>query len=202
MLTGDPDLVRKLVSHIERFLEDSIEDSVLEVLAIEVAGKIGHPFLRRKLEGFLTHENEAVVRAAKRALARPVNKAMLENMVRTVFALDDSAYMTRTVTSILAANGYEPRGENDTEAAIAHLAGKRYDLLILDLNMPTMRGVDFLRKIRESDISPRFVFILTSVRTHDDLIEVFKEGVDGIILKPFRTQDLLEKIAELKEKCS
>jgi len=202
MLTGDPELVRKLVGHIERFLDDAIDDNVLEILAIEVAGKIGHPFLRRKLEAYVDHENQAIARAAKRALARPVNEAMLENMVRTVFSVDDSAYMTRTVTTILSSNGYEPRGENDIEAAFLHLSEKRYDLLILDLNMPAMRGVDFLRTVRERDICPRFVFILTSVRTHEDLIEVFKEGVDGIILKPFRAQDLLEKIAELKERCA
>ncbi|MDJ0836429.1 MAG: response regulator [Acidobacteriota bacterium] len=202
MLTGDTDAVRRMVSQIERFLDSNLEDSDLEILAIEVAGKIGHPFLRRKLRHYLDNENPAVAAAAKQALSRPVNRVLLENLIQTVFSMDDSSYMTRTVTMILNAANYKAEGHNDCEEALDILDEKTFDLLILDLNMPQMRGVDFLRESRKRGVCPRFVFILTSVRTQEDLIEVFKEGVDGIILKPFRSEDLLEKISELKEKCA
>jgi CheY-like chemotaxis protein len=176
-----------------------IISTTLEILAIDVAGKLGHPYLRRKIREFLDHPSEAVVLSARRALAQPVNETLLEDMVRSVFAMDDSSYMTNLVTVILSKEGFEVNSCNDVNKGLEALKEKRYDLLILDLNMPGMRGVDFLRRARQMKIAPRFTFILTSVRTHEDLVEVFKEGVEGVILKPFRADDLLEKVSELKE---
>lgn len=201
MVQGDPEGVRRLVKRIEYVMKHDKDDPMIEVLAIEVAGKIGHPALRQKIKEYVNHDNEKVAIAAVHALSQPVNEILLEHLIQRIFHIDDSSYMTRLVSVILQKEGYEAVGANDPKDALDLLRQADYDLLILDLNMPKMCGVEFLRSIRRMEISPRFTFVLTSVRNQDDLTEVFHEGVDGVLLKPFNAEDLLERIKELKEKC-
>ena len=201
MVEGNPEAVKRLVVHIERFFDDHVSDYQLLVIALDVAGKIGHPVLHQKVRSYLDHPHAGVARAAGRAQAHPVNEVLLANLIRSAYVMDDSSYMTRLVTTILETKDYQVGGNTDCFKGLKDLHKTAFDLLILDLNMPKMRGIDFLKRAREEGVCPRFVFILTSVRTQDDLIEIFKEGVNGIILKPFRPQDLFEKIAELKDKC-
>lgn len=201
MIAGDPDGVKRLVLRIENVMTRDEDDLPILASAIEIAGKIGHPVLRAKVREFLDHEEFSIANSAEKALARPVNQSLLDTMIETVFHMDDSQYMTRSTAQLLKNEGFDATGANDPQAAIEVLQKREYDLLILDLNMPKMRGLDFLRYIRRLEIAPRFTFVLTSVRNKDELIAVFKEGVDGILLKPFQADDLLEKIAELKARC-
>lgn len=141
-----------------------------------------------------------MVSAARRALRHPVNPILLENLIKTVFHIDDSGYITRLAGSILTQEGYTAVAATDPDRAVELLRQDDYDLLLLDLNMPRMRGYDFLCMIRRMGIAPRYTFVLTSVRTHEDLVEVFKEGVDGVLLKPFQAEELVQKISEIRER--
>lgn len=202
MVAGDPEGVKRLVLRIENVMDRDEDDLLILESAIEIAGKIGHPVLRAKIREFLEHDEFSIVSCAEEALQNPVSQILLDAMIESVFHIDDSQYMTRTTHQILESEGYISDGANDPKEAIEKLQKREFDLLILDLNMPKMRGLDFLKYIRKLDIAPRFTFVLTSVRNREELIEVFKEGVDGILLKPFRGEDLVEKVAEVKARCS
>lgn len=198
MIAGDPIGMKRLVSRIERVMARDEGDSLIEVLAIEIAGKIGHPSLRKKIKNYLYHPEKEVVSAALTALALPVNEVLLANMIKTIFHMDDSGYMTRLVCSILKKEEYDVVAANDPKLAIEMLRQAEFDLLILDLSMPAMHGLDFLKHIRWLNIAPRFTFLLTSVRSQESMLEAVKAGVDGVMLKPFSAEELILKIKELK----
>ncbi|PRP66215.1 response regulator [Nonlabens agnitus] len=70
------------------------------------------------------------------------------------------------------------------------------DLILLDLNMPRINGLEFL-KILKNDEVMRFlpVVILTTSSNRKDMLECYKEGVAGYILKPLKYDDYVEKIS-------
>ncbi|SCX99122.1 Response regulator receiver domain-containing protein [Nonlabens sp. Hel1_33_55] len=70
------------------------------------------------------------------------------------------------------------------------------DIILLDLNMPRINGLEFL-KILKSDELLRFLptIILTTSSNRKDMLECYKEGVAGYILKPLKYDDYVEKIS-------
>ncbi len=200
MIAGDPAGVKRLALRIERMLESDAGDTLIEVLAIEVAGKIGHPALHKKIREYLEHGEAEVVSAARKALELPINPILEASLIKSIFHIDDSGYITRLAKTILESAGFTAMSANDPEHAIEALRGNEFDLLLLDLNMPRMRGFDFLRHARRLGVAPRYTFVLTSVRNQEELMEVFREGVDGVLLKPFQAEDLIQKIREIRER--
>ena len=72
------------------------------------------------------------------------------------------------------------------------------DIILLDLNMPKINGIEFL-KILKSDERLRYIptIILTTSSNHRDLLECFKIGVAGYMLKPLKYEDYVSKIEKL-----
>lgn len=200
MIAGDPVGVKRLALRIERMLESDAGDALIEVMAIEVAGKIGHPALHKKIREYLDHGEAEVANAARRALEMPVHPLLQANLIKSIFHIDDSGYITKLAKTILEAAGFTAMSANDPEHAVEALRHYEFDLLLLDLNMPRMRGFDFLRYVRRLGLAPRYTFVLTSVRNQEELMEVFREGVDGVLLKPFQAEDLIQKINEIRER--
>lgn len=83
------------------------------------------------------------------------------------------------------------------EAALEILNGteKLPDIILLDLNMPRMSGVEFLTILKSSeDLKYLPTIILTTSNNKKDLLECFKVGVSGYILKPLKYEDYVKKI--------
>lgn len=87
-------------------------------------------------------------------------------------------------TSINGAEGYRKFSEND------------YDLIISDIQMPVLNGVEFLKKVRSKDSqSPKFM-LLTGYSTYKNE-EVFKLGANSLMNKPFEFDDLINEVQKL-----
>ena len=119
-----------------------------------------------------------------------------------VMLVDDHTLFRKGLAELL-----EQRGDikvagiaGNADDAMRLLAETKPDVVITDLNMPRMRGFDFLRHVRRLGLAPRYTFVLTSVRNQEELMEIFREGVDGILLKPFQAEDLIQKINEIRER--
>lgn len=74
------------------------------------------------------------------------------------------------------------------------------DIIILDLNMPKINGIEFL-KILKQDEFLRYIpaVILTTSNNHKDLLECYKIGIAGYVLKPLKYEDYIEKIIKTIE---
>lgn len=72
------------------------------------------------------------------------------------------------------------------------------DIILLDLNLPKMNGIDFLKKLKE-DERLRFIptIILTTSSNQNDMLDCYSIGVSGYILKPLKYEDYVDKIDKL-----
>ena len=110
----------------------------------------------------------------------------------SILVVDDDPQLRRVMKAALAKQGYIIGDARSGEAALEKLRDERYDLVILDRNMPGMGGVEACRSIREhSDIG---IIMLTVRKTELEKIEALDAGADDYITKPFSMPELLARI--------
>lgn len=89
---------------------------------------------------------------------------------------------------------------NNGEEALEILRVKEVipDIILLDLNMPKLNGLEFLRILKNDDIL-KFIpsIMLTTSSNHKDLLECYKIGIAGYLLKPLKYDDYMERIKKL-----
>jgi hypothetical protein len=111
-----------------------------------------------------------------------------------LFVVDDEAALTQALCSTLRVEGYETVGFTSAHAAMAALRDRRCDLLLVDLNMPEMFGIDLLRSALQVD--PAIVgVIMTGEATVTKAVEAMKAGALDFILKPFNLGAILPVLA-------
>lgn len=96
----------------------------------------------------------------------------------------------------LSRNGYAVDVANNGNKALDALVVNEYDLLVLDLNLPDMEGLDICRSAREKH-PPLLILILTARGKQKDIITGLDNGADDYLLKPFHLQELLARIRAL-----
>ena len=117
--------------------------------------------------------------------------------MKTVLVVDDSAIMRRTLSSFLAANGYEVIGE----ATNGRLGVEKYselnpDIVSLDVIMDEMNGLDALKRIRE--INPNANVIMVSSMGQDVIVrDAILLGAKNFLLKPFNEKQVVEAFSKL-----
>jgi len=103
--------------------------------------------------------------------------------------VDDEAGYREVLQAIFAAEGYDVATANNGRAALAHLKKAGVDLIVSDVRMPDMDGIELLRAAKEidADIS---VVLMTAFGTIATAREAFKLGADDFIQKPFNNEEL------------
>ena len=109
-----------------------------------------------------------------------------------ILILDDEPQITRVLRAALSAQGYDVRTANDPEEGLQLYRDWSPDLVITDLVMPGMSGVEFTRAIRAKASTPVLVL---SVRDHErSKVEALDAGADDYVTKPFGIQELLARV--------
>jgi len=109
-----------------------------------------------------------------------------------ILVIDDEAQITRVLRAALSAQGYDVRTANDPEEGLRLFRDWSPDLVITDLMMPTMSGVEVCRLIRTQSATPVLVL---SVREHErSKVEALDAGADDYVTKPFSIQELLARV--------
>ena len=108
---------------------------------------------------------------------------------KQILVVDDEANLRKVLSAQLARDGYEVHTAEDGEAALAFLKEHHIDLVITDLRMPKVDGMDLLRAALRDDPS-RPVVMLTGVGTVDNAVEAMKTGAFDFISKPFDQNDV------------
>jgi DNA-binding NtrC family response regulator len=103
---------------------------------------------------------------------------------KQILVVDDEANLRRVLSAQLARDGYEVHTAEDGEAGLAFLKEHHIDLVITDLRMPKLDGMDLLRAALRDDPS-RPVVMLTAHGTVDNAVEALKTGAFDYITKPF-----------------
>jgi two-component system, OmpR family, KDP operon response regulator KdpE len=110
-----------------------------------------------------------------------------------ILIADDALDLRRALRASLSALGFEITEASNGEQAIQAAAGHPFDVVLLDINMPGMGGVEACRKIRESHPSQQ-VLMLTVRDSEADKIKALDAGADDYVTKPFSIPELAARI--------
>jgi DNA-binding response OmpR family regulator len=113
-----------------------------------------------------------------------------------ILLLEDDLLFGETIVDLLEDEGYEidhyPNGQDALDATYE----SRYDLYLLDINVPLINGLSLLKELREADDTTPAIF-LTSHTEKSKLQEGFLNGCDDYITKPFDMEELLLRVSAL-----
>ena len=109
-----------------------------------------------------------------------------------ILVTDDDPQIRRVMRTTLTGESYEVEDARSGEEALEKLRAARYDLLLLDMNMPGMGGLETCRQVRAS--SDMAIIMLTVRNTEQDKVHALDAGADDFITKPFSTPELLARI--------
>ncbi len=110
----------------------------------------------------------------------------------TILVVDDEPQIRRVMRSTLSAHGYVITEAKTGEEALELLRKERPDLVLLDVNMPGMGGIETCREIRRSSDAP--IIMLTVRNAERDKVQALDAGADDYVVKPFGIEELLARI--------
>jgi two-component system, OmpR family, response regulator MprA len=112
-----------------------------------------------------------------------------------VLVVEDDEEIALVLQRSLRLEGYEVRIAGDGEAALDQSAAFNPDLVILDLGLPKLDGIEVARRLRKSDDVP--ILMLTARDALESRVEGLDSGADDYLVKPFERQELLARLRAL-----
>ena len=107
-----------------------------------------------------------------------------------ILIVDDEEVLQDILTSLIRREGHQPISAATGEEALALLEREEVDLVLLDLMLPGMRGMEVLRQIRRRD-TDQVVVVITAFSSIESAIEAMREGAFHYIPKPFKNEEVL-----------
>jgi len=120
------------------------------------------------------------------------------NEVARILVVDDSTTMRQMVSFTLQDAGHEVTEAADGIAALAEAKGRKFDLVITDVNMPGMNGIDLVKALRErADFKFTPILVLTTEAGQDVKAKGREVGATGWIVKPFSPEVLIQTLRKV-----
>ncbi len=114
---------------------------------------------------------------------------------KVIMHVEDNEYNRKIVRDLLLKHNYELVEAHNGEAALDALARRRPDLILMDIQLPKLSGLEVTRLIRANQALAQIpVIAITSFALSGDDRLALEAGCNGYIAKPFRPRDLLEMI--------
>ena len=114
------------------------------------------------------------------------------NIREKILVVEDEKSIAHFISTVLANNGYEAMQARSGSEAISMISSHCPDLIILDLGLPDMDGLDILRQLRSWSSHP---VVVVSARAHEkDKVTALDLGADDYLTKPFGTDELLARV--------
>src|SRR5215472_16114372 len=111
----------------------------------------------------------------------------------SVLVVDDEPSLRKVLRTSLSASGFTVEEARNGEEAVTAVQMHGFDLVVLDINMPGMGGVEACQKIREH--SPRVGIVMLTVRDlEEDKVRALEAGADDYVSKPFRLRELVARL--------
>ncbi|RKR80018.1 two-component system copper resistance phosphate regulon response regulator CusR [Mucilaginibacter gracilis] len=113
-----------------------------------------------------------------------------------IFLVEDEERVAAFIEKALRENNYEVDISGDGAEAIRQFANKPYDVVILDVNLPYLNGIEVCRYIRQKDKNIP-ILMLTALDSINDKVNGLNTGADDYMVKPFHFKELIARIEAL-----
>jgi len=115
-----------------------------------------------------------------------------------VLLVEDDIQLNNTITKYLSHNDFDVTSITDGDKAILHIDMIKFDLFIIDINVPNINGLELVKYIRQKDLSTPIIMITASLELENFKI-AFDSGCNEYIKKPFYLEELKIRISNLIE---
>ncbi len=112
--------------------------------------------------------------------------------MKRILIVDDEEMIVRTVRAYLEREGFKTYAAYDGEEALREFADKGPDLIVLDLMLPKLSGIDVTKRIRAHSAVP--IIMLTAKAAETDRIVGLELGADDYVVKPFSPRELVARV--------
>src|SRR5579863_7527072 len=119
----------------------------------------------------------------------------------SVLVVDDEPALRKALRTSLIASGFAVEEARDGEEALLSARRQPFDLVLLDINMPGIGGIDACRQIR--GISPHAGIVMVTVRDlEEDKVRALEAGADDYVTKPFKLRELTARLRAVLRRTS
>lgn len=118
-----------------------------------------------------------------------------------ILVVDDDVDVCGVVTQLLSERGFVVHCEQGAEAAIEYLKGRNVCLLIVDLRMPGMDGLEFIRTLKKTMRFPPEIIVMSGYGSVETAVEAVKSGAFDFVEKPFSLEKMLVTVDNALKKC-
>lgn len=125
---------------------------------------------------------------------------ILSGMVKKILLIEDELNVASFVKKGLDEEGYEVTVSHDGESGLAMLSCNKFDLLILDVILPKMTGLEVCEKIRDGKHRQLPILMLSALSTTESVVDGLDRGADDYLVKPFKFSELLARIRTLSRR--
>jgi DNA-binding response OmpR family regulator len=120
--------------------------------------------------------------------------------MQRILVVEDEMQIARTLRDYLEVAGFEVTAVGTGESALASARGRRPDLVVLDLGLPGMDGLDVARELRRTSTTP--IVMLTARGEESDRIVGLELGGDDYLVKPFSPKELVARVRAVLRRTS
>ncbi len=110
-----------------------------------------------------------------------------------VLVVDDASFMRMRMAKLLLENGHEVEEAENGVEAIAKYQDTNPDIVLMDITMPVMDGIEAVKKIKENDGEANII-MCSAIGQQAMVIEALKAGAKDFIVKPFQPERIIESI--------
>lgn len=125
---------------------------------------------------------------------------MAEKQMLKILVVDDSNFIRRSIIDILTSEGYNVVGEaGSAEDAIQIAHTSKPNLLLLDIVMPEISGLELAKHFQEKISGEKYIIMMSSLAIESIVIESISNGAIDFLQKPFERDDLLKAVSKIEK---
>ena len=118
-----------------------------------------------------------------------------------ILIVDDQISYCEILADVLREEGYTVEYVLDGRSAISKAMESEYDVIIIDLKLPDMDGIELMRKLRENDLSSSFI-VITGFASIESAVQAMREGAYDYIIKPFNVDEVKIHVKRVIERAN
>lgn len=119
-----------------------------------------------------------------------------------ILTVEDEQHVANLIMELLVEAEYDPVHFSDANAALEWLKNHKADMILVDIGLPGLSGMQFCRLLKENEATSSVpIIMLTAIGDEKKKIEALKAGADDYVVKPFSPGELLARIESLLRRC-